>query len=328
MDGIGRVCPAKLHKQSRGLIVVATYNSGVSTNVIELADLDLITRINLTDFFEAAGLAHSKMARALLEPFVRPAARRFAAKIVTFDHRVGLHGLQSGSTWLTQQMARTLLVAGQGHIAAHGPVIIASNHPGMTDTVALFGAIARADLKAVAAVRPFLAALGNVGAHLIDVSDDPAARLRAVRAVATHLRAGGSVVTFPAGAIEPDPLVLPGAIASLDNWAESLGLFARLVPGCQIVPAIVSGVVSHDALRSAFARVRRTQRDRERMAVTLQIILRRYQNVTVRVAFGAPLNAAQLLADGLDARGITRAVARAAGSLIETPPTDWAPVFG
>ena len=310
------------------MIVIATYNPGVSAAVAEVADIDAITRINLEDFFEAAGLSHATLARALLGSLMRPAARRFAAQIVAFDRRTGLHGLRAGSTWLTQQFARGLLVAGHENIAPRGPVIIASNHPGMTDTVALFGAITRSDVKAVAAVRPFLAALGHVNKHLIDVSDDASERMRAVRLVAAHLRAGGAVVTFPAGKIEPDPLALPGAVAALDGWAESLGLFARLAPACQIVPAIVSGVVSREALHNPLARMRRAQRDRERMAVTLQIILRRYQNVTVRVAFGAPLRATQLLADGLDARSITRVVARAAATLIEMPPTSWSPLFG
>ena len=263
----------------------------------------------------------------MLAPLVRPAARRFAVQIVTFDHLTGLHGLAAGSTWLTRQFAGSLLVAGTQNIPAAGPLIIASNHPGMVDTVALFGAIPRTDLKAVAAVRPFLAELGNVSKYLINVTDDPNQRIRVVRSVAAHLRTGGSVVTFPAGKIEPDPLAMPGAVQALQGWAESLGLFARLVPTCQIIPAIVSGVVSHGALDHPLARLRGTQHHRERMGVTLQIMLRKYQQVVVHVAFGAPLSAEHMLADGLDARAITQKVAAAAAGIISNPPTDWAKNF-
>ncbi len=281
----------------------------------------------MTDFFEAAGLAHSQVARGVFWPIVRPMARRFARQIVTFDHQTGLHGLSAGSIWLTRQFASSLLVSGAHHIPTRGPVIVASNHPGMVDTVALFGSIQRADLKAVAAVRPFLASLGNVSRHLINVTEIAAERMGVVRAVASHLRKGGAIVTFPAGKIEPDPLALPGAVDALNSWAESLGLFARLAPGSQIVPAIVSGVVSQDALQHPVARMRRSARDRERMGVTLQIMFRRFQNLSVRVAFGRPIGTAELLGQGMDARMITQMVAGAAAELIVQPPTDWIRAF-
>lgn len=52
-----------------------------------------------------------------------------------------------------------------------------------------------------------------------------------VRAAADHLRAGGALLTFPAGAIEPDPaLRLADALTSLAGWRNATELFVRLVP--------------------------------------------------------------------------------------------------
>src|SRR5688500_14285845 len=125
------------------------------------------------------------------------------------------------------------------------------------------------------------------------MADETAAsRLGVLRSGVRHLRAGGALLTFPAGRIEPDPAVLPGAAASLEQWSASLALFARLVPDATIVPAIVSGVLSRAALRNPLIYIRRREQDRQWLAATLQVGLKHYQDVRVRVAFGAPTAAA------------------------------------
>ena len=146
-----------------------------------------------------------------------------------------------------------------------------------------------------------------------------------VRAAARHLREGRTVLTCPAGEIEPDPAAhsVPEAVASLQRWSQSIGLFARLVPQMRIVPAIVSGVVSRAALRNSLTHLRRTRKDRERMAAALQVMIPAYQGTTVRVAFGPPLTGSELVTAGADAAAITRAVAARARRLLEAPPTTW-----
>src|SRR4030067_335375 len=69
----------------------------------------------------------------------------------------------------------------------------------------------------------------------------PAGRRAVVPAVPAPRRNGGFVLTSPAGQIEPDPASMPGAVASLQDWSESIAIFARLVPQAQVVGAIVSG---------------------------------------------------------------------------------------
>ncbi|MCW1966632.1 MAG: 1-acyl-sn-glycerol-3-phosphate acyltransferase [Anaerolineae bacterium] len=242
----------------------------------------------MSDFFESLGLSHFKFGRRLIAPFIRPIARRFAEQIVTFDDQVGANGLMAGSKWLMGEFTRGLVVSGAEHVPTHGPILFASNHPGMADTIALFSSIPRPDLKIVAAVRPFLRSLPNVSKHLIYVSDDATDRMRVVRETAAHLRRGGAVLTFPAGKIEPDPDVLPGAVASLDTWGESIGVFMRLAPQTQLVPTIVRGVVSAAALHNPLTHLRRKPADRERMAAGLQIMFPRYHDNIVKVTFGPP----------------------------------------
>jgi hypothetical protein len=123
-------------------------------------------------------------------------------------------------------------------------------------------------------------------------------RFEAVRSVTRHLRRGGTVLTFPGGKIEPDPAVLPGAAEALERWSESLDLFARLVPGLTVVPAIVSGVLSLTALQNPLIFVRRRPRDREWLAASIQMMTPALRRVTTRVAFGRAVRAEDA-ADGM-----------------------------
>jgi 1-acyl-sn-glycerol-3-phosphate acyltransferase len=286
------------------------------------AQVEALTEINLDDFFESTGLAQLRRGRRFLRWLFRPPARRFAQVVVAFDEMVEEHGLQAGSAWLLKQLTRRLEVAGRENIPTDGPALVLANHPGIADTLALFASVPRPDLRIIALDRPFLQTLPNVARRLIYV---PAKgdRMPVVRAAAAQLREGRAVLTFPAGEIEPDPAVMPGAVASLQIWSQSIGLFARLVPQTRIVPAIVSGVISPASLRNPLTRLRRAQKDRERMAAAFQALIPAYQGVTVRVAFGPPLAGAELMASGADAAAITRAVAERARSLIETPPAAW-----
>jgi putative hemolysin len=122
-------------------------------------------------------------------------------------------------------------------------------------------------------------------------------RFGVVRTTVRHLKSGGTVLIFPAGEIEPDPAVLPGAIEALERWSESLDIFARLVPGLTVVPVAVSGVLSPVALHNPLVLVRRRPRDREWLASRLQMLMPFLRNVTTRVAFGRPVYAEDV-ADG------------------------------
>lgn len=287
------------------------------------AEFDTLVRLNTADIFDALGLGPQPRGRRLWAALVAPAARRFAREVVTFDALVAQHGLPAGAEWILRHFLRELQVAGRERLPAAGPLLILSNHPGMADTVALFVGLGRPDLRIVALERPFLKALPNVSRQLIFVPEDERARLPVVRAVAGALRAGQPVLTFPAGVIEPDPAVLPGASAALNRWSESVEVFARLAPQTLVVTAMVSGVLSPAAQRHPLVRVRRTAKDRERLAAMLQIMWPAYQGVRVRIAFGAPRRAADLLAAYPQPAALQAAIAAQARALIEQPPTEW-----
>lgn len=250
---------------------------------------DPLTGINLEDLLDSLGAG--PRSRVLLRPLFRPLARRFARTVRGFDDRVGRDGLAAGGHWLVQRMAGGLHVAGKAHVPVSGPLLVLANHPGMTDTVALFaGLSARPDLRVIAEDRPFLRALPNVASRVIFVDGQGASRTRAVRAGVQHLRQGGALLTFPAGRIEPDPAAagMRPAVAALQSWSASFALLARAVPQTCIVPAIVTQVVSAGALRHPLTRLRRGSADRDRLAATLQILWPPYRALPACVVFGAP----------------------------------------
>jgi 1-acyl-sn-glycerol-3-phosphate acyltransferase len=288
------------------------------------SQLDALTEINVDDMFDSVGLNGRLRGNRLLRGLCWLPARSFAQLIADFDGEVGRQGLSGGSAWLLKRVARKLEAAGRENVPPTGPALILSNHPGMADTISLFASLPRPDLRIIVNDRPFLQALPDVSRYLLYVpAAGDADKTPAIRAVVKHLRQGGAVLTFPAGRIEPDPAIAPGAVESLQTWSESIALFARLAPRTQIVPAIVSGVVSPAAQYHPLTRLRRTLRGRERMAAMLQIMIPAYQSVTARVAYGPSLLAADLAAADPDPAAITRAVTGHARRLIESPPASW-----
>ena len=258
------------------------------------SQLDTLTQINLDDLVSSFGWQNHPMPAAVLRWIFFKPAQKFARQIVEYDDLVGELGLPEASCRILQRyFIRDLRVHGQEHIPGSGPVLFLSNHPGMTDTISLFTAIQRTDLRVIALYRPFLTSLPNISSHLSYISEDASDRMRAVRQVSTHLRAGGAALTFPAGQIEPDPDVHTGALESLKNWTTSSAIFMRFAPDLQIIPVMVSGVIWEQTSRHWLTRFKKSREDREKLASSLQLlamVARNERPTTVHVHFGKPIS--------------------------------------
>ncbi|HJS18104.1 MAG TPA: 1-acyl-sn-glycerol-3-phosphate acyltransferase [Anaerolineales bacterium] len=258
-----------------------------------LSAVESLTRINLDDLVSSFGWQNYPLPAAVLRSlFIKP-ARKFARQMVEYDDLVGQVGLHEASrSILSRHYINDLRLHGREHIPASGPALFLSNHPGLADTVSLFTAIDRPDLRVIALHRPFLASLPEITRHLVYISDDPGERMRAVRKVSAHLRGGGAALTFPAGTIEPDPDVHTGALDSLRTWTDSTAIFRRFAPNLQIVPISVSGVVWERTARHWLTRIRKTREEQEKFAAALQLlamVARDARPTTVQVRFGKPI---------------------------------------
>jgi 1-acyl-sn-glycerol-3-phosphate acyltransferase len=228
----------------------------------------------------------------VLRHLIGPVASHVAGRFVTYDRALGEAGLGHGSAWIVDDATGGLAVEGREHVPARGPLLIVANHPGLSDAVAIFAALGRDDAWVVAANYPFLRALRLASRRFLFVPDDRAERLSTFRSIVSRLRAGETVVVFPAGGLEVDPaLSRVAALASLTTWSRSIGLLARLAEGTLVIPAAVRGVVSRSAFDHRLAKRLGVLKERQRMATLLQLALPRYQADRVSIRFGRPIDA-------------------------------------
>ena len=150
------------------------------------SQLDTLTQINLDDLVSSFGWEkYPLLASPLRFLFAKP-ARKFASQMVEFDNAVGQTNLAEASkTIMRKHYVSDVRVHGTENIPSEGPALFLSNHPGMADTISLFAAINRPDLKIIAIHRPFLVSLVNVTRNLFYISEDTAERMRAVRGVSS-----------------------------------------------------------------------------------------------------------------------------------------------
>jgi 1-acyl-sn-glycerol-3-phosphate acyltransferase len=256
-----------------------------------VTEIDRLTRLNAAEAARAFVGGRLPRIGRLLELLFRPAARGLSRLLLEFDRRMEAEGFAAASRWILAAFVRHLEIRDGEGVPLRGPLVIASNHPGQTDVFAALAAIPRGDLAIVAADRPILHALRALGRRIIWVPDEPGLRTRVMREALGHLSRGGAILTFPSGAIEPDPAIHCDAVDALKSWSESIAVLARLVPGTRILPVVVSGVLDPRTLRGTLPRLYRDRRKREWVAATLQVMLRRCRRVVVRVDVGRPISA-------------------------------------
>jgi hypothetical protein len=286
---------------------------------INLDGLQTLTQINLDDLVSSFGWQNQPfLARTLRWIFQKP-AQTFAKLMLEFDSTIGERGLVEAARRTEKQFVRDVRVFGLDRVP-DSAFLALSNHPGMTDTLALFAALNRPDLKIIALDRPFLMALPNLSRQLFFVHDDPASRMKLVRQVSGHLRGGGSALTFPAGEIEPDPDVYPGALDSLQKWTDSVGVFVRMAPETVILPVLVRNVIWDKTAHHPLLKIKKTRDEREKLAAALQLLAMVMWNakpVTVTVQIGNAVDPKKL---GTNTQVIHQAVLAEMKSLIENPP--------
>ena len=270
--------------------------------MIAQSDLPVGTlRSYLTDeIVNAIGLSRRGRLRSLIEPLFWAPAQRFAELAASFDRRVSQTGFCEAARWVLPRFVKNVEVFDEENIPAEGPLIIASNHPGTIDSLAIAANLPRSDLKIIASGMPFMRGLSATARFLIYAPRPPEihGRMNAVRQAIRHLLEGGSLLIFPSGGVDPDPEVLPGAQESLTKWSSSVEILLKKVPQAKLVLTIVSGVLSPACLRHPLTRLRKGLRERQLTAEIVQIvqlmILGKKFNLTPRISFARPVTLEEL----------------------------------
>ncbi len=282
--------------------------------------LHALTQINLDDLVNAFGWQNRPLLSWLVRTVFFRSGRDFAQQMLDFDAAIGSRGLAEAACLTEQLYARDVRLYGADCIPSE-PAIYLANHPGMTDTLALMAALAVPELQVIALDRPFLLSLPNLTQHLFFVKDEPHERVALVRQIHRRLQAGGSILTFPAGHTEPDPDTQTGAVESLQDWTDSVGVFVRLSPSVPIVPVCIRNVNWDKAIQHPITRVRREPLDQHLLASAIQLLANvslHMRPVTVKIQVGSPVRASDL--GTTDTTAIHRAVLASMKSLIQKPP--------
>lgn len=281
--------------------------------------LSSLTNINLDDLVGAFGWQNHPVLAAVARRVFGGVAQRFACEMLEFDANTGEHGLVEAARRTERLHVRDVRVFGADRLPS-GRFLALSNHPGMTDTLALFAALNRPDLHVIALDRPFLLSLSNISEHLFYLSDQPGNRVLVVRQVARYLGNGGALLSFPAGHNEPDPDVYAGAVDSLKTWIDSAGVFVRLVPNTPVIPVCVRSVTWPRTAHHPLARLRRRRDDQQLLGSALQLLAHltlRARPVSVRVQIGNPIVVGDRKV--FDSAALHEAVLAEMKQLIETP---------
>ena len=263
------------------------------------AELTQILKDTITaEVLRAMSLPIAGWPRRLVASLVNRSLGRFAEICAAFDLDVRQLGTDEGARRFLPHLVEGWQQRGAEAIPPQGPLLVASNHPGATDSVTIAACLPRKDLKIVVSDVPFTRALPSGRDHLIYASPEVAGRVHAVREMVRHLREGGSLLIFPGEVLDPDPVLLPGAWERLGAWSRSIVLALRRVPETQLVGAIASGVLAPRFLSHPLTHLAPKGWQRFKLAEVLQILRqlgsgKRY-GIRPRVTFGEPHTLAAL----------------------------------
>ena len=243
------------------------------TAVSEVARPEEVEHYLFSIIMNALGLPLNSRWRSWLMRLLGKTVHGIAEKAAAFDESVGRLGFQaSASEWL-QRWVSKIDIIGEEYLPSDEPLLIAANHPGTFDSLALTSIVPRQDLKIITAGNPFFRSLPNLRQHLIYTTNDTYVRMAAMRTALRHLSSGGSLLIFPSGKVDPDPdYFLAEAKQSLERWSDSLEYLLQKVPQSRLVVAINSGFVAPEFLHNPLVRLNPVKRSRQYVAEFFQVI--------------------------------------------------------
>ena len=136
------------------------------------ADVATLTRLINDEVIRAMGLAPDGWTGQRLQPVLSRATRRFCEIFLAADRMIAEEGITAAARWVLLRLVGDFQARGTQNIPPDGPVVIASNHPGAVDSLAIAANAGRNDLKIIASDVPFLKNLTQIG-RASDLSAPP-----------------------------------------------------------------------------------------------------------------------------------------------------------
>jgi len=267
-------------------------------NVIEAMDMALqqnVVKDILIEIYRAGKIPDWRILRRLLAHALRKPVGHFSGLIANLDTIIGRDGIVAAARYALPELCRPADALGQENVPASGPLVIASNHPGTYDAFSIISNLPRDDVKLIVSGIPFFRNLPHASRHFIFATHNTNDRTNVIRQSIRHLQAGGALLIFPSGRIDPDPSVLPGAVDGLRRWSRSIEVFLRKVPQANLVLTIASGVLSDKYIHHFIPRMFSNDHERRRITEFMQVISQMVRleplDLHPKVNFSEPLSA-------------------------------------
>lgn len=277
----------------------------------------VVTRIRRAitqEIYNAFGLPRQWWGRRVFDPLFWLPTNRFAVRVAQFEEDAGRAGTAEAARNMLRGFVKNVCVWGAENIPAQGPLLLAGNHPGAYDGLAVLTGLRRSDVHIVASGVDFTRSLPVMSQRLIYVTPDAGVRMQAARQCLRHLNSGGALLIYPTGLVDPDPaLWSEAAHKTLLNWSHSLTMLLTRVVQTQLVIVTTSHVLSEAAMRSPLIRIVRPEWRQRRLAeyiqVIQQLVLGRRLDLAPRVSFAPAIsmremNSAEIQRTVLEAAGV------------------------
>ena len=235
--------------------------------------IQALTEALVSEILLAFGLGRAAHSR-ILRRIAQIPAERFTRLIDQFDQRICREGLPAAARWITARFIRSVRVRGRYNLPSHGPLLVASNHPGAMDSVSMLGAFPRDDTRIFVSGSPFFKSIPSSSEHCIFVENPTNVdeRRRAIHLGIEHLRQGGSLLIFPTGRVDPEPAFSSGSLETMGQWSPSLEILLRKVPQTRLVMAVASDVLMHKYAAHPLTHLQPPGWKRQRVGEYLQVI--------------------------------------------------------
>lgn len=256
-----------------------------------------VTRLQnriIDEILFALGMRRTGWARDLLGPLFLWPAHHFASIMAKFQVLIPEIGVGSTARKMLPEFNADVTAYGLDLVPMNGPLIVASNHVGGVDSLAVASCIPRKDLKIMVSDVGFFHTMSVAAEYFIFVPFDTAGRMVALHKAIEHLQSGGSILIFAHGEVEPDPELMPGASESIGEWSPSLEIMLRKVPAAQLQISIVSGLIHRSFMRNPIILLRRTLFARQKLTEFIQIMQQmlfpKSVHTEVHISLSSPLS--------------------------------------
>jgi len=262
----------------------------------------------------AFGLPKTPANRRIFSLLLGRVTNRLAGICVQTDRMIQTQGFPAAVGWMAGHWVRQVHTRGADTVPPVGQLLVVSNHVGAYDILVVPSQLNRPDILIIASDTPFFKSLPNASRHMLYASAEPGSRMLAARQGLQHLQAGGALLLFGTGLVDPDPQVYPHAEAEIRNWSGSIDLFLREVPRTQLVVSILSGIVLPRWAHSPLTWLRRVDWQKRRIAeygqVIEQLLFPRKPDITPFMTIAPPVSVEVLRSESASDRLLPAVVRR------------------